>query len=215
MTAEEIRFGSAGVILSGTIYTPRRPQAAVVLVHGSDKTPRMADFASLLAQNGIQVLTYDKRGVGESGGIYVGVEAGTNNVDPENLALLAEDANAALRTLHQRDKTVPIGLVGFSQAGWIIPIAAHKNPLVEFMVLFSGSMVPTLEQLRFQFFTDGNTDFWDSHTEAEVREHIRTAADRYQFENTDPYDTLSMLSIPGLWLFGEKDIQGRVIDRAS
>lgn len=207
MTAEEIRFGSAGVILSGTIYTPRRPQAAVVLVHGSDKTPRMADFASLLAQNGIQVLTYDKRGVGESGGIYVGVEAGTNNVDPENLALLAEDANAALRTLHQRDKTVPIGLVGFSQAGWIIPIAAHKNPLVEFMVLFSGSMVPTLEQLRFQFFTDGNTDFWDSHTEAEVREHIRTAADRYQFENTDPYDTLSMLSIPGLWLFGEKDIQ--------
>lgn len=41
----------------------------------------------------------------------------------------------------------------------------------------SGSEADTLEQLRFQFFTDGNTDFWDSHTEAEVREHIRTAAD--------------------------------------
>ncbi len=207
-TAENIRFESAGgVSLAGTIYTPQHPHAAVVLVHGSDQTPRMRDFASLLARNGISVLTYDKRGVGESGGIYVGIEVGTNNVDPANLTLLAEDANAAVNILHQRNKTLPIGLVGFSQAGWIIPIAATKNPLVDFMVLFSGSVVPTLEQLRFQFFTNGNTDFWDSHTEAEVREHIRTAPDRYPFENTDPCETLGMLSIPGLWLFGEKDIQ--------
>lgn len=207
VTAEDIRFESTGVTLAGTIYTPRHPQAAVVLVHGSDKTPRMADFASLLAQSGILVLTYDKRGVGESGGIYVGVEVGTNNVDQANLTLLAEDVNASIKTLHQRNKNVPIGLVGFSQAGWIIPIAANKNPYVDFMVIFSGSLVSTLEQLRFQFFTDGNKNFWDSHTEAEVREHIRTASDRYEFANTDPYDSLSILSIPGLWLFGEKDIQ--------
>jgi pimeloyl-ACP methyl ester carboxylesterase len=207
VTVENIRFESAGVSLAGTIYTPRHPHAAVVLVHGSDRTPRMTNFASLLAKNGISVLTYDKRGVGESGGIYVGIEAGTNNVDPANLRLLAEDANAAVNIFHQCNKTVPIGLVGFSQAGWIIPIAANKNPLADFMVLFSGSMVPTLEQLRYQFFTDGNINFWDSHTEVEVREHIRTATDRYQFENTDPYDALNTLSIPGLWLFGEKDIQ--------
>lgn len=204
---EDVRFENAGDTLAGTVYTPRNPHAAVVLVHGSDQTPRMGKFASLLAENGISVLTYDKRGVGESGGVYVGMEVGTNNVDGANLVLLAEDASAAVNVLHKRNKNLPVGLVGFSQAGWIIPIAANKNPLLDFMVIFSGSMVSTLEQLRFQFLTDGNTAFWDSHTEAEVREHIRTAEDRYQFANTDPRDALRTFSIPGLWLFGEKDIQ--------
>ncbi|MDR1344133.1 MAG: lysophospholipase [Tannerellaceae bacterium] len=215
---ENIRFDNAGVSLAGTIYTPRHSQAAVVLVHGSDQAPRMSAFASLLSEEGISVLTYDKRGVGESGGIYAGPEVGANNVDPDNLTLLAEDANAAVNILHQRDKNIPVGLVGFSQAGWIIPIAANKNVLVDFMVLFSGSMVPTLEQLRFQFFTEGKPDFWESHTEAEAREHIRSDADRYQFANTDPYDALSTLSIPGLWLFGGKDVQvpaGLSIDRLN
>jgi uncharacterized protein len=204
---ENIRFKSAGVNLAGTIYKPQHSHAAVVIVHGSGQESRMREFASLLAKNGISVLTYDKRGVGESGGIYAGPEVGTNNIDSANLALLAEDASAAVNVLHQRDKNVPIGLVGFSQAGWIIPIAANKNSLVDFMVLFSGSVVPTLEQLRFQFFTEGKPDFWDSHTETEAREHIRSDADRYHFANTDPYDALSTLSIPGLWLFGNKDVQ--------
>ncbi len=209
VSVEDIRFESEGVTLVGTIYTSQHSHAAVVLVHGSDQTPRMRNFASLLAKKGISVLTYDKRGVGESGGIYVGPEVGTNNIDSANLNLLAKDAIAAINILHQhqRDKNAPIGLVGFSQAGWIIPIAANKNSLVNFMVLFSGSTVSTLEQLRFQFFTEGKPDFWDNHTEAEVQEHIRNAADRYQFANTDPCDALSRLSIPGLWLFGERDVQ--------
>lgn len=204
---ENIRFKSAGVSLAGTVYKPRHSHAAVVIVHGSGQESRMRGFASLLAKNGISVLTYDKRGVGESGGTYSGPEVGTNNIDPANLTLLAEDANAAVNILHQQDKNLPIGLVGFSQAGWIIPIAANKNSHVDFMVLFSGPVVPTLEQLRFQFFTEGKPDFWDNHTETETREHIRSDPDRYQFENTDPHDALSTLYIPGLWLFGNKDVQ--------
>lgn len=207
ITSEDIKFKSAGVSLAGTIYKPRHSDAAVVIVHGSDKQPRMRDFALLLAKNGILVLTYDKRGVGESEGTYVGPEVGTNNIDPANLTLLAEDANAAVNVLHQRNKKLPVGLIGFSQAGWIIPIAATKNPVVDFMVLFSGPVVPTLEQLRFQFYTEGKPDFWNSHSEAEVREHIRNDADRYQFTSTDPYNALSTLRIPGLWLFGSKDVQ--------
>lgn len=207
VSVENIKFESAGVSLAGTIYTPEHSYAAVVLVHGSDQTPRMNDFASLLAEKGISVLTYDKRGVGESGGIYVGVEVGTNNVDPANLTLLAEDASAAVNVLYRQDENLPVGLVGISQAGWVIPIAATKNPIVDFIVLFSGSVIPTLEQLRFQFFTQGKPDFWDNHTETEVREHIRNATDRYQFINTDPCEALGALSIPGLWFFGQKDLQ--------
>ena len=207
MHTEEISFISQGARLSGTLYTPQVSHAAVVLVHGSDQESRMREFAALLAASGCSVLTYDKRGVGASGGVYAGPEVGTNNIDSTNLHLLAQDARAAVNLLKQKLPSLPLGLLGFSQAGWIIPLAATANPLVEFMVLFSGPTVTTLEQLRFQFYTAGRTDFWEHHTEADAREHLQNDPDRFQFVPTDPKESLAALSIPGLWLFGGKDIQ--------
>jgi len=204
---ENVTFESEGVKLAGTIYSPSHPHSAVVIVHGSDQVPRNTKFAELLAKNDILVLTYDKRGVGESGGVYAGPEVGTNNISVENLNLLAKDASSAINLIHSKEKILPIGLIGASQAGWIIPIVASENPLVEFMVLLSCPTITTLEQLRFQFYTNGRTDFWDNHTENDAREHIKNDPDKYQFEATDPKEILKTLSIPGLWVFGEKDIQ--------
>lgn len=206
---QDVKFESQGITLAGSILEPEKPLAAVVIVHGSDPVKREMEFAKRIAKEGIAVLTYDKRGVGESGGVYVGPSVGTNNIDTANLNLLAQDANAAVKTLqtYLKDKKTPIGLVGFSQAGWIIPIAASKNPHIEFMVLFSGPTITTLEQLRFQFYTNGNNNFWENHTEADALEHTKNDPDRYQFVATDPKISLNTLSIPGLWLFGEKDIQ--------
>ena len=204
---EEISFISQGARLSGTLFIPQVSHAAVVLVHGSGQESRMREFAALLAASGCVVLTYDKRGVGDSEGVYAGPEVGTNNIDPANLHLLAQDARAAVNMLKQKLPSLPLGLLGFSQAGWIIPIAATDNPLVEFMVLFSGPTVTTLEQLRFQFYTAGRTDFWEHHTEADAREHLQNDPDRFQFVPTDPKVSLARLSIPGLWLVGGQDIQ--------
>ncbi len=204
---EDVIFESEGVNLAGTIYIPKHPHSAIVIVHGSDQVPRMTKFAERLAQDDILVLTYDKRGVGKSDGVYVGPEVGTNNISIENLNLLAKDASSAVNLIHKKSKDLPIGLIGASQAGWIIPIVANKNPLVEFMVLFSSPTITTLEQLKFQFYTNGRTDFWENHTDEDVREHIHNAPDRYKFKATDPKEVLKTLSIPGLWLFGEKDIQ--------
>lgn len=209
VTAENLTFVNAGVTLSGTLYRAHRPFAAVVIVHGSGQEKRMSEFAALLAGKGVTTLTYDKRGVGESGGVYAGPEVGTNNVDAANLRRLAGDAAAAAAALSERlahDRT-PVGLLGFSQAGWIIPIAAGASPSVRFMVLFSGPVVTAREQLRFQFLTEGTPDFWATHTEGEVRERLRTDPDRYQFDDTDPRDSLAGLSIPGLWIFGGQDVQ--------
>jgi len=208
-TMENVKFNSAGVSLAGTVFKPKKAYAAVVIVHGSGQEIRMVEMASLLARSGIAVLTYDKRGVGKSGGVYSGPEVGTNNIDSANLNLLALDASIASNTLlaHVPANRVPLGLMGFSQAGWIIPIAAKKNRNVSFMILFSGPVVTTLEQLRFQFYTQGNSRFWETHTEAEARGHIRSDPDRYQFSDTDPRDALARLSIRGLWLFGGKDVQ--------
>jgi dienelactone hydrolase len=207
MHTEEISFISQGARLSGTLYTPQVSHAAVVLVHGSGQEPRMREFATLLVASGCAVLTYDKRGIGASEGVYAGPEVGTNNIESTNLHLLAQDARAAVNVLKQKLPSLPTGLLGFSQAGWIIPLAAIDNPMVQFMVLFSGPTISTLEQLRFQFYTAGRTDFWEHHTEANAREHLQNDPDRFQFVPTDPKESLAALSIPGLWLFGGKDIQ--------
>ena len=211
-TVKNVRFKSAGVTLEGAVFKPKHPYAAIVLVHGSGQESRMLKMAAVLAGKGIAVLTYDKRGVGKSGGVYAGPEVGTNNVDAANLDLLASDASAAAVVLAKQVPIhkCPLGLLGFSQAAWVIPMAAKKNAKVNFMVLFSGPVATTLEQLRFQFYTQGNSSFWETHTEADAREHIKNDPDKYQFASTDPRDALTKLSIPGLWLFGGKDIQAPV-----
>ncbi len=203
----DITFTSEGVLLAGTLYSPTDPQAAIVLVHGSGQEKRMNRFAERVAAHGITVLTYDKRGVGASEGTYAGPEVGTNNVDSMNLSLLAKDASAAASKLHEVALDLPVGLVGSSQAGWIIPMAAKLTPSVDFMVVFSGPTITSLEQIRFQFHTNGDPNYWENHSEAEAREHIKNDPDRFQFTPTDPKHSLSKLAIPGLWLYGAKDIQ--------
>ena len=208
-TTTEIKFVSEEISLAGTIFTPNNVQAAVVIVHGSGQEKRMIDFATILANNGIAVLTYDKRGVGESAGVYAGPEVGTNNVDFSNLNLLSLDASAAVNTLSKylSNDQIPIGLIGGSQAGWIIPLTAEKNKKVKFMTIFSGALITVKEQLRFQFYTDGDKNFWDTHSEEDTRKHVFHDPDRYEFIDTDPKDILAKLSIPGIWIFGGKDIQ--------
>ena len=206
---KSVKFVSNGDTLAGTILKPLHPFAALVIVHGSGQEKRLMEFATILANNGIAVLTYDKRGVGESGGIYAGPEVGTNNVDSANLNLLCLDASAAANTLlaDLPGNNIPIGLIGGSQAGWIIPLAAKRNSKIGFMVIFSGALVTVREQLRFQFYTQGNINFWDTHTEEDARKHIFNDADKYQFTDIDPLVGLSKLSIHGLWIYGGKDIQ--------
>jgi len=206
---EEVEFHNKGAILSGTLVQPRRVVAAIVLIHGSGQEQRMIALSQELAEQGIATLTYDKRGVGKSGGVYAGPEVGTNNIDAENLSLLASDAAAAADELALRlpsNPTVSIGLMGGSQAGWIIPLAALQSSSVEFMVIWSGPVVTAREQLRFQFYTGGDPDFWDNHTEAEAREHISSDPDRFEFVDTNPLESLRALSTLGLWIFGALDV---------
>lgn len=204
----EVEFDREGVTLSGAVVLPEKIMAAVVLVHGSGREERMTALADELAGQGIATLTYDKRGVGKSGGVYAGPEVGTNNISAENLNLLAADAAAAVEELVRRlpsDTPVPVGLLGGSQAGWIIPLAALRSADAKFMVIWSGPIVTAREQLRFQFYTDAKADFWDHHSEAEAREHIKSDPDRFEFVDTDPLESLRKLSIPALWLFGGRD----------
>lgn len=79
------------------------------------------------------------------------------------------------------------------------------------MVTFSGPVITTLEQLRFQFYTNGDENFWNTHTESDAREYTKNDPDKYHFIETSPQKQLSKLTIPGLWIFGGRDIQVPVV----
>jgi pimeloyl-ACP methyl ester carboxylesterase len=198
-----ITFQSHGAMLAGAIVFPDilPPVAGLVLVHGSGKVERMLPLARLLAASGFAVLTYDKRGVGMSGGTYEEME----NVSAANLDLLSDDAGAALAALqgNARVHDLPIGFLGVSQAGWIIPIAAARSEAAKFVGLWSGPVCTTSEQLHFQNWAEKYPDFWKSHTKQQVSDHMKSV--RYRDDDVGPRASLSKLSIPGLWLFGAHD----------
>lgn len=108
---EDVVFESGGVNLAGTFFLPQDAYAAVVIVHGSGQVGREVGFAELLAKNNIAVLTYDKRGVGQSGGVYAGPEVGTNNIDSTNSPCWQKMQVQLLMCLESKSKIYRWGLL--------------------------------------------------------------------------------------------------------
>jgi uncharacterized protein len=204
---EEVEFSSQGARLSGTVIVPRTGKvlAGVVFVHGSGMQVRARDLARRFATDGIAMLTYDKRGVGRSGGEY----PAQRTISEKNFNLLAGDASAALDRLaaHPRVDGVPLGFVGFSQAGYLVPLAAVRNRKVRFIALWSGPVCKASEEDIYSVYTS-DRDLADPPTFEQVR---RWRADPYEWDvanygkDTDVSESLGKLSIPGFWIFGGRD----------
>ncbi len=152
---EDVRFKSGGIGLAGTLYSPATggKHPAIILVHGSGAENReyMLPWARFLIRHGIAVLGYDKRGVGESSGDW-------NTASFEDLA---GDVVAAFKYLKSRkdiDRT-QIGMLGISQAGWIMPLAAVRAKDMAFLISISGAGVSpaetTLDQARNEMSMNG------------------------------------------------------------
>lgn len=192
-----LTFESEGVSLSGGLYLPSDQAAgALVLVHGGGSTARLDGLARAMVQAGFAVLAYDKRGLGGSGGVYD--EA--NNTSPENLALLASDAAAAMRTLRSHPETAHLkaGYLGLSQAGWVVPLALTKAASADFFVLWSGPVCKVSEEIEAGIGTGGNAS--DDATARKFIDRLRAEG-----RDTDPRDSLRGVSIPGLWIYGGQD----------
>lgn len=206
---QNVSFISQGVTLRGTVYMPVDVPAfaAAVWVDGAGETRRNSGLGRFLARRGIALLTYDKRGVGKSGGVYAGGEVGTNNVSLQNITLLADDAAAALQSLRTERELhgVPVGFIGGSQAGWIIPLAALKNRQARFMVLWSGAVETTHEDVLFEQIALRDLGFWHHHTDEQAQKIMTGLQDNMSWANFDPRKALSRLTIPGLWIFGGRD----------
>lgn len=199
------RMAPDGVIQNGDVtlrYRLDRPQGrgpfpAVVIGHGSGKVTRQDQwhFAENLVARGFVVLRYDKRGVGESTGEYSGV--GVKNGD-RMFAALSSDMAAGVEFL-RRDADVDaarVGLMGASQAGWIIPLAAQRARPA-FMIMISGPTVSIGEENYYSKFAEfGGTTLDQAYAELTKFTGAR---------GFDPVPTLETLDVPGLWLLGQAD----------
>lgn len=134
-------FTSAGAVLVGELIEPAgtigESRPLVVMVHGSEQSPAIGNSrALLLAGLGISVFVYDKRGTGQSSGIYT-----------QNFDLLAEDAATAMthvRTL-AAGRFGRAGYWGASQGGWVAPLAA-TNSHADFVVVGYGLVASPIEE---------------------------------------------------------------------
>src|SRR5215216_3323211 len=105
LKSEVVHFPSEdGTNLTGLLNLPATPgpYPAIMMVHGSEPGTK-DDFgdqqmSAFMASGGIAILTYDKRGVGDSGGHY------SESASETNLNLTAQDAIAGLKYLRSRSE---------------------------------------------------------------------------------------------------------------
>jgi uncharacterized protein len=156
---ESVQVPANGFSLAGTVSRPAAAAAgtrnpAAVLVVGSgpldrDATvggiPVFGQLAGALADAGLVVLRYDKRGIGQSGG----------RVESAGLADYAEDVRAAVKFLDARKDVDPkrIVVIGHSEGGAAALIAASKDNKIDALVLmgtpgYAGTEILLAQQRR-------------------------------------------------------------------
>ncbi|MEZ4968434.1 MAG: alpha/beta fold hydrolase [Flavobacteriaceae bacterium] len=141
--AEDVTFQNveANISLAGTLTMPKKEgkYPAVVLITGSGPQDRNEEIvghkpflviSDYLTKNGIAVLRFDDRGIGQSTGDF----ASATSVD------FASDVKSAVAYLKARKEidVTKIGLVGHSEGGLIAPMVAAESKDIDFIVLMAG-----------------------------------------------------------------------------
>ncbi|MDQ7917614.1 alpha/beta fold hydrolase [Mesonia sp. MT50] len=140
---EEVTFENVTdtVILAGTLTKPKdlKNFPTVILITGSGPQNRNEELmghqpflvlSDYLTRNGIAVLRYDDRGVGES----------TGKFQNSTIFDFTEDAKAAVAYLRSRKDIDPkkIVLLGHSEGGLVAPLIASKDKKLGGIVLLAG-----------------------------------------------------------------------------
>lgn len=141
--SEDVKFTNKkdSVVLSGTLIRPNKEGKfpAVILKGGSNPLNRDGEsnhhkpflvLADYLTKHGIAVLRYDDRGIGKSTGDFW-----------KSTALdFAGDLKAGFELLSERKdiKSDEIGLIGHSEGGMVVSMAASQCNNFNFLIMLAG-----------------------------------------------------------------------------
>lgn len=123
-------------------YAGERPRATVILVHGNDpETREMGFIIPFFVCNGVNVVSYDQRGVGESAGDWFLNGPGQRADDVEAIYdVVRSDAHVDAQR---------IGIWGFSNGGWTAPLVSIHRP-VAFMILKSAPTESLAQNIDYE-----------------------------------------------------------------
>jgi len=199
----KVRFTCAGAVIAGTLTLPTGagPHPAVVFVHGSGEAGRLtwrgAPLVRAFVGNGIAVLSYDKRGVGESQGSCC-------PGDQNHFNLLAADADGAVNAVRKRSEIDPakVGFLGTSQAGWVVPLAVVRSQHhVAFIAMADSPAVTTGEEAQWSQLAGEDSSNPPALTRAKRDELTR----KLHPNGFDPVPLLEQVAVPGVWVYGRED----------
>ncbi|MEM6531530.1 MAG: alpha/beta hydrolase [Myxococcota bacterium] len=134
--------GREGTQLLGELVAPVGDGPFPLLVHigGSERSGSVGRvwLPYMLAAQGIASFVYDKRGVGGSDGEYT-----------QDFQVLGADAAAAVTAARAAlgKRLDWLGVIGFSQGGWVGPIAATQVDVDGVLVGFGLAVSPTDEEI--------------------------------------------------------------------
>lgn len=192
-----VSIQSDGAVLSATLAIPGkdRKYPAIIFVHGSgagtreggtQANPIFLQLGNALANSGVAVLRYDKRGIGKSTG-----------TPTEDWRPLSRDVEAAVAFLRREPQIDPerVYILGHSEGGFIAPMIANATP-VRGIVLMAGPAIPMEQTLAQQGVGTMN---------ASMRKIFEKAFAAYA--GYDPAETIKHVQRPILLLQGGKDSQ--------
>jgi dienelactone hydrolase len=197
-----VRFTCAGATLAATLTLPPGPgpHPAAVWVHGAGEATRLTYQAPLvraLLGAGVAILSYDKRGVGESEGACCPGDTGHFN-------LLAADAAGALHVLAARPDIDPgrLGFVGASQAGWVVPLAVARAGIpVRFSALADAPVVSHGQERLYSHLTGEEGGERSSLPMRVILDRVRDDGP----SGFHPLPFLRAMTGSSLWLYGGRD----------
>ena len=143
---EIVTFPSGELTLRGKLILPEGPGPFPVMipVHGSEDYSAVDHYSDpyIYAANGIAAFIYDKRGTGGSEGEYI-----------QNFHVLSDDTVAAVQYVRKRAEIDGnnVHLAGYSQGGWIAPLAAQKDGNIRSIYVAFGVTVPVIGEDRWGY----------------------------------------------------------------
>ena len=206
---QKVLIEAGDIMLGATLYRPAGVTGAVpaiVTAHGSAPSTRegVGFYTNRALEMGFAVLSFDKRGTGDSSGEY---EAFTVEQSDRIFHDLAMDVVWSVRWLAKQDRidASRIGLLGGSQAGWVMPLAASNEPLVKFIIIGEGVPLSAGEEAVHENYLLTHAPDAETYDELPIAEADQAL---YQYDGMTGYDPapqLEALDIPVLWFFGLRD----------